>query len=264
MKIATVMKYARFLNTTLFLSALIAFYGWSTIGAISICAGAQHDVAEVVNIDSSRTSDVQGDELQYVGNKKCRMCHSSWYESWVESSKGGSWESLLAGIKRDAKVAARLNPDEDYTSNANCLKCHSVGFGKPGGYFVPDPTDKRSVRLVAEREGAGCEACHGPGFKYAKTMREILRAGRGYSPKELSADGRHPVGPETCLSCHGHDAPCRSDLHPALSREAMLRKFAAHIANRRGFHDAFPLKYRQPPASTDPANRHSQTQSTAD
>ncbi|MEN8161767.1 MAG: multiheme c-type cytochrome, partial [Myxococcota bacterium] len=51
----------------------------------------------------------------------------------------------LASLAKDGK-----------TGDADCLRCHTTGFGRPGGYTL-DAGEQKTLAAV------GCEACHGPG-----------------------------------------------------------------------------------------------------
>ncbi|OEU59558.1 MAG: cytochrome C, partial [Desulfobacterales bacterium PC51MH44] len=42
-----------------------------------------------------------------------------------------------------------------------CYVCHTMGYGKPGGFISPEKTP--------ELKNAGCEVCHGPGSIHIKT-----------------------------------------------------------------------------------------------
>jgi peroxiredoxin len=74
---------------------------------------------------------------RYVGSDGCQSCHEPQYEAWANSGHGHAFDSLKKG------EAAR--PD--------CQRCHTTGFGLPGGF--PEGGD-----ALAQ---VGCESCHGPG-----------------------------------------------------------------------------------------------------
>jgi hypothetical protein len=181
---------------------------------------------------------------QYVGNKKCKMCHVAWYRSWMESAKGDSFESLMPGSKASLKILAGLDPERDYGRDERCLSCHSVGFGRPSGYRVPDPENKRAVRFAAVRAGVGCEACHGPGGDYVHLMREIMKEKRSYDPAELTAFGRRTVSVDTCHRCHNDQAICQVGTDPAAPRPYDP---TVDVHDRSGYHGDFPLRYRKRP-----------------
>ncbi len=184
----------------------------------------------------------QAEEInyEYVGNKKCRKCHGQWQKSWLQSAKGESFQILKPGARSEHKRKVGLDPRMDYTSEASCLTCHTVGFGQPGGYRIPPPNDKKAQRFAATREGVGCEACHGPGAGFTKVMGDIYLNHRPYKQQELRQAGLRSIEPQLCLSCHDAKAPCIADDSPRLKVDTD----SFHTGH--GFHQHFPLKYRQP------------------
>tara|TARA_Y100000590_G_scaffold192329_2_gene218648 strand:- start:627 stop:2660 length:2034 start_codon:yes stop_codon:yes gene_type:complete len=77
----------------------------------------------------------------YVGSDACRDCHSSEYQIWSQQAHALSTQSL-----------------GDQKENSDCLKCHTTGFGSPGGFPVNAAlSDDMDLGRV------GCESCHGPG-----------------------------------------------------------------------------------------------------
>lgn len=188
---------------------------------------------------------------EYLGTKKCRMCHSKQYKSLLESPKGHSWKALMPGESQPAKIRAGLDVKTDYRTDGRCLKCHSVGYGEPGGYTVPNPNDRHSERLAEKRQGVGCESCHGPGSGFVQIMRDIWRNERKYRIEELRAKGRHAVGPEVCGKCHNDQAICMVgvDAHKAGTNGTNGSHengswLHVGVTDRHGFHAKFPLKYR--------------------
>ncbi|MFQ5494515.1 MAG: cytochrome c family protein [Phycisphaerae bacterium] len=182
---------------------------------------------------------------QFVGTKRCRMCHVRQYRDWLDSAKGGSWTALQPGIAPDVKRRAGLSVDADYTTDARCLRCHAVGFGRPGGYAIPDPDDDRSIRRAAALQGVGCEACHGPGSGFVKVMRDIYLSERTYHPDELHAAGRRIVRSDVCRECHNEAALC---MIPADQEQRFNPNRAwpgVDLVTRRGYHHAYPFKYRK-------------------
>ena len=108
---------------------------------------------------------VAGDETdyEYVGSKKCKKCHIKEYKSWEKTKMANALDILKPGNSKEAKEKFNIDVDKDYTTDATCLKCHTVGYGEPGGYQTPDPEDKKAVRKAKARYGVGCESCHGAG-----------------------------------------------------------------------------------------------------
>jgi len=80
---------------------------------------------------------------RYVGSEACRSCHAAEYATWAEGAHARAMSSLEEGGK---------------SRDPACLRCHTTGYGKPGGF--PTGGD------VSEHPGlaaVGCEDCHGPG-----------------------------------------------------------------------------------------------------
>ncbi|MFK7963593.1 MAG: multiheme c-type cytochrome [Burkholderiaceae bacterium] len=101
---------------------------------------------------------------QYVGNKTCGLCHSNQKAQWETTDHARAYHSLTVVSKQ---------------FDANCVGCHVVGFGEPGGFSSAD--GKPDLRNVA------CEACHGPATAH-----------------QLSG-GTKPLTPVTiqvCTACH--------------------------------------------------------------
>jgi mono/diheme cytochrome c family protein len=187
---------------------------------------------------------------EYVGTKKCRMCHTDRHESWLASAKAGSWEALKPGVNSEVKRRAGLELQKDYTTDPQCLSCHAVGFGRPGGYAIPDPRDDRSQRMAEQREGVGCEACHGPGSGYVEVMRDVTKKQRKYDPAEVRAAGRDPVKRDVCLGCHNRDAVCMMGVSGKGSPAPDQSWLEVDVTDRHGFHESFPMKFRDAKASS--------------
>ena len=83
-----------------------------------------------------------------VGSSACKICHEREYAVWSRSAHARSVESL----RKDRKDA-----------DAECLRCHVTGYGRPGGF-----PDKGPVRSHEDLARVGCESCHGPGAEHVK------------------------------------------------------------------------------------------------
>jgi len=82
----------------------------------------------------------------HVGSDACRSCHAEEFETWAAGPHAGATATL-----------AKSGKDREQS----CLKCHTTGFGRTGG-FPPtgNPTDHPDLARV------GCESCHGPGAEH--------------------------------------------------------------------------------------------------
>jgi len=80
---------------------------------------------------------------RHVGSEACRSCHAKEYESWSAGPHAGA----LAALETKHQAG-----------DANCLKCHTTGFGLAGGFQPGTPTSGHP-----DLARVGCESCHGPG-----------------------------------------------------------------------------------------------------
>ena len=143
-------------------------------------------------------------EPPYDGLKKCKSCHESQYDSWLETDHGQAMKSLEPGEEVEAKEKAGLDPDEDYTEDPDCVGCHVTGFRKDGGYEID-----LSNRLKKYLQGVGCESCHGPGSRYKHNHKDAAKkfeeSQETTSRQELAAIGQvftDKEFEERCNACH--------------------------------------------------------------
>jgi hypothetical protein len=83
-----------------------------------------------------------------VGSAACRECHTAEYESWSKHPHSQAVASL------EARGAS---------GDANCLRCHTTGYGRSGGFPAGG-----APAAHPDRVGVGCESCHGPGGEHVK------------------------------------------------------------------------------------------------
>jgi len=110
---------------------------------------------------------------RYVGSHTCKECHGKEYASFMAYAKKGksfrSIERLQKGLsEEDLRV---------------CYRCHTTGYGKPGGFV--------SVEKTPHLKNAGCEVCHGPGEQHVQTK----------SPQDIKGS----LSMEDCNGCHTSD-----------------------------------------------------------
>jgi len=91
----------------------------------------------------ARRKDVLPTSAAFVGSVACRSCHAAEYETWSKSPHAHAVETLAAAHKEGS-------PD--------CLRCHTTGFGRPGGF-----PEKGLPAQHPDLASVGCESCHGPG-----------------------------------------------------------------------------------------------------
>jgi len=174
-------------------------------------------------------------KYKYIGNRKCKMCHIKTLKSWAKTKHSQAFELLMPGKAADAKKKFNLEPEKDYTTDKTCLPCHVVGFGKKGGYAIPDPSDKKAVKNAMRLAGVGCESCHGAGEEYAKVFQKIQRAKRKYKSEELTKVGLTLPNAKTCTGCHNEKSP-------TFDKE---KKFDFEKMKKAGVHEHEELKYRE-------------------
>ena len=95
--------------------------------------------------DDAKPRDVLPKNADYVGSTACQSCHPSEFKTWSESPHNRAVETLAAKGKQD---------------DATCLKCHTTGMGRRGGF---PKNGKGEDPAHADFASVGCESCHGPG-----------------------------------------------------------------------------------------------------
>ena len=126
-------------------------------------------------------------DAKYVGTKKCRSCHTKEHKTWRKTKHYKTFKQLEGDEKKD--------PD--------CLKCHTTGYGKPGGFV--------SVEETPGLAGTGCESCHGPGSVHAELAKKAPESGKW--DKKIS---KTPLA-TSCATCH----------NPHVSQKDRVKKLRA-------------------------------------
>lgn len=116
------------------------------------------------------------EDLAFVPAKKCKLCHNKastgkFFSDWEDSKHAKAFE-LLKG---------------DEQKNPECLKCHTTGFGKKGGFV--------SLEESKDLVGVQCDMCHSPSEKHIKSKKD---------------DVIHHVGKveeKRCTFCHNDSNP---------------------------------------------------------
>jgi hypothetical protein len=184
------------------------------------------NLAFIVAITVSVQAQQKNDSLtySYVGTKNCKKCHIKQYKSWVKTKMSKVYDLLKPGERAEAKKKVGLDPEKDYTKDAECLPCHTTGYGKPGGFV--------SIEETPELVGVSCEMCHGAGSEYTKTQYMSLK-NKEYKLSELIKVGlTSPPTAETCTSlCHNKKSP-------------FFQPFDFATRKDEGTHEHLPLKYK--------------------
>ena len=164
-------------------------------------------------------------EHAYVGSKKCRMCHMKQWKSWETTKMAQTFEVLRPGERAEAKVAAGLDADKDYTTDTACLPCHTTGYGQEGGFV--------DIETTPDLAGVGCEMCHGAGKDYIADGAMTLK-NKEYKLADLVPLGLvEKVSAAQCTGCHNSESP--------FVDEDFVFDFEAN--KDLGTHEHIPLKY---------------------
>jgi hypothetical protein len=154
-----------------FLAALVAF-------VVCIPILAEQAVEE-------KPAEAAEEAVKYVGDKKCKPCHGKVFKAWEGTPHAKAFASMLDSVGVDE----------------NCLPCHTVGYGKPGG-FVDTTT-------TAHLKDVQCESCHGPGSMYMKLP--IMK-----DREKALANGMILPDEALCKSCHTEKESPEFDMEAAL------------------------------------------------
>ncbi len=98
----------------------------------------------------------------YIGIENCKICHMPHFDSWQTTRMSKAFELLKPGVRAKAKHQIGLDPNRDYSRLPECIRCHTTGYGKPGGFV--------SLEETPGLTDVQCEMCHGPGSHYAEMM----------------------------------------------------------------------------------------------
>lgn len=192
---------------------------------------AQEEAGTVMQApETAEAEKVSGAETavnaRYIGARKCKACHLKQFKSWEKTKMAMSYENLKPGVKAEAKKKAGLAPSKDYTVDKDCLRCHTTGYGKPGGFTSFEETPKFI--------NVQCEACHGPGSEYSR----IMKKNKTFKLAEVKAVGL--IVPKedthTCMECHSDESPFHDKVDPQYKFEIQDRL--------QNTHEHFPLKYK--------------------
>ncbi len=83
---------------------------------------------------------------EYAGEEKCKTCHAAEHKKWFDSQHAIAYEEL-EGVNKAFDPA--------------CIVCHTVGFGKPGGFV--------DMSLTPHLLNVQCENCHGAAKAHAES-----------------------------------------------------------------------------------------------
>lgn len=116
----------------------------------------------------------------YLGAQACQSCHPKTFAKWATTKHAHAYEALTN------------NPRRNREYDAECISCHTTGFGYNSGWVSTEKTP-----LL---KGNQCENCHGPGSLHADQPDNL--AYRKY-PMKMTAElaDRNLL----CIKCHDED-----------------------------------------------------------
>ena len=147
----------------------------------------------------------------YVGSVKCNgSCHDPYYQAWVDSPHGKTFDILKAGQRADAKKKDKLDPGKDYTADPQCLRCHTTGYRQKGGFKPAGSKSKKGKDTSSSvdpdepnKDQVGCEMCHSAAG--GAQFRVVMKNSKGdYKKSETEKYGQRWDYENVCSRCHGH------------------------------------------------------------
>ncbi len=136
----------------------------------------------------------------YNGVSKCMMCHKKKHESHTSKYMAGRHYLAFESLKADEQ------------KKAECVVCHTTGFGK-GGYELKDEAfwnpaaddkaGKRAVKLMTDHQRVGCESCH----------VDLLNKDNYKSHSKKDGYKVAAPTPETCKTCHNEKSPTHKPIN---------------------------------------------------
>jgi DnaJ-class molecular chaperone len=97
-----------------------------------------------------------------------------------------------------------------YQTDAECLKCHTTGYGEETGY-----------KTIANKDlqGTSCEACHGPGSEHEAISKKFANQKPTPAQEKQARDSIWMMLPKNvCVECHAVQAHKDDPTPPALRK----------------------------------------------
>ncbi len=150
---------------------------WTTLIGISLVVLAIVSLAKP-DAGVAEEASAPPPDQEYVGTKKCAACHFPQFRTWKADQHSKAFETLPAKYREDAE----------------CLKCHTTGFGTPTGY---------KDASTADLAGISCEVCHGPGSEHAELALKFVEEEITPEAEKRVRDSTHRIHPgNICITCH--------------------------------------------------------------
>lgn len=158
------------------------------------------------NVNAQKSSKVKAktSKFQYVGVKKCKICHNKaktgkQYTIWQKQLHAKAYQNLASTTAK--KYALKAGVKGDPQKAKECLVCHVTAF---------NASDEQKTATLTLEEGVSCEACHGPGSVY-KSMKKMKDIREG---KAKGTDfGLVKPTKELCVTCHNPKSPAYKEFN---------------------------------------------------
>lgn len=121
----------------------------------------------------------------FIGAVSCKACHQRQYDQWLGTRHAAAFASL--GLR-----------DKTNQSKPECVRCHSAGFGEPGGFV--------SMQITPSLASVQCENCHGQGARHVVAAADAKKGSVVRLP-----------GAATCQKCHDKENDPEFDYYQALA-----------------------------------------------
>lgn len=142
---------------------------------------------------------INAQEFNYIGVKKCSMCHKSEKQGsqlsiWEGSAHANAYKTLTTA--EADKIAAEKGFTTKAAETKECLICHATGYDLPAS---------RMEKGFEVSAGVQCETCHGAGKDYSpmKVMKD--KAASVAAGLVVWADDKAIEA--QCRTCHNEKSP---------------------------------------------------------
>ena len=127
----------------------------------------------------SRTANLAYPEgATYAGAESCQSCHPRTFAKWSSTKHANAY-------------AALTNPKRNREFDAECISCHTTGFGYNTGWV--------SAAQTPYLKGNQCENCHGPGSLHNAEPDNLEYRQKMVLTSEVADKGGF------CIKCHNDD-----------------------------------------------------------
>jgi Cytochrome c554 and c-prime len=115
---------------------------------------------------------------KYIGAESCQACHPKTFEKWSTTKHAKAFDALT-------------NPRRNRVYDAECISCHTTGFGNTTGWV--------SAEKTPWLKGNQCENCHGPASLHAAEPDNLAYR----KPMAMTAESANSSN--FCIKCHDED-----------------------------------------------------------